>query len=78
LQFYDPTGKTGTTANGLGRELARAGIRQVTNGKPVKLSDGSQGRYYAIRKPESWLLAQPAAAIKHLELWNKKQGFKVR
>ena len=78
LQFYDPTGKTGTTANGLGRELARAGIRQVINGKPVKLGDGSQGRYYAIRRPESWLTAQPGVVTKHLDLWNKKQGFKVK
>jgi hypothetical protein len=78
LQFYDSAGKTGTTANGLGRELARAGIRQVSSGKPIKLSDGSQGRYYAIRKPDVWLAAQPGAIAKHLEMWNKKQGFKVK
>jgi len=53
LAFYDPTGHTGTTANGLGRELARAGIRQVLEGKPVRLKDGTQQRYYAVRNLET-------------------------
>lgn len=74
LQFYDPTGKTGTTANGLGRELARAGVRQICGGKPIRLSDGSQGRYYAIRNSDAWLTRTAQAAIKHLEDWNKKQS----
>jgi len=74
LQFYDPAGKTGTTANGLGRELARAGVRQVCSGKPVRLSDGSQGRYYAVRKQDEWLASQPQLIAKHLEVWTKKQS----
>lgn len=74
LQFYDPSGKTGTTANGLGRELARAGVQQVSHGRPIRLADGSQARYYAIRNSDHWLSSQPQAAVKHLDDWNKKQG----
>jgi hypothetical protein len=74
LQFYDPTGKTGTTANGLGRELARAGVRQICGGKPIRLHDGSQGRYYAVRNTDKWLTETAQAAIKHLDDWYKKQS----
>lgn len=74
LAIYDPIGRTGTTANGLGRELARAGIRQVANGRPVRLSDGSQGRYYIIRNHDYWLREQTTAkAIQHLDGWFKQQ-----
>lgn len=79
LQFYDPTGHTGTTANGLGRELSRAGVRQVYSGRPLRLSDGSQYRYYAIRNMEHWLTkAQPQALIKHLESWDKQKVAKKK
>lgn len=72
LSFYDPDGHTGTTANGLGRELARAGVRQVYQGKPIRLSDGSQARYYAVRNQDHWLLkATLPLIIKHLEENNK-------
>jgi hypothetical protein len=76
LQFYDYAGKTGTTANGLGRELARAGVRQVNDGKPVKLSDGSQARYYAIRNSDTWINANPQQIVKHLDSWLKKNTIK--
>lgn len=75
LNVYDPEGRTGTTANGLGRELARAGVRQVAHGKPLRLSDGSQARYYAVRNAAKWLEAQPQALVKHLET-NKAKGGK--
>jgi len=68
LMYYDPEGRTGTTANGLGRELSRAGVRQVCDGRPVRLSDGTQARYYAVRNVEEWIVrAQPQAIIAHLE-----------
>lgn len=77
LQFYDPIGKTGTTANGLGRELARAGVRQICGGRPIRLHDGSQSRMYAVRQMDFWAHeASPVAAVQHLEGWNKKQGAK--
>jgi len=74
LQFYDPAGKMGVTANGVGRELARAGLHQICNGKPIRLSDGSQARYYAVRNSDTWLKASPQAAVKHLDDWYKKQS----
>lgn len=67
LQLYDPLGRTGTTANGLGRELARAGIRQVCDGSPIRLADGSQARLYAVRHAERWLKASSTAAKAHLD-----------
>ena len=72
LNLYDPVGKTGTTANGLGRELARAGVRQVCHGNPVRLSDGSQGRYYIVRNLDKWVNAQPQCVVEHLEKGSKK------
>lgn len=74
LQFYDPSGKTGTTANGLGRELARAGVRQVSSGKPVRLADGSQVRLYAIRNRDTWSTAPMKSISSHVDDWTKKQG----
>ncbi len=67
LHLYDPTGHTGTTANGLGRELARAGIRQVNAGRPLRTPDGAQGRYYAVRNADRWLTATPSALVAHLD-----------
>lgn len=67
LLYYDPEGRTGTTANGLGRELSRAGLRQVNNGRPVRTSDGAQNRYYAVRNTAKWISASVAEITEHLE-----------
>lgn len=67
LELYDPERRTGTTANGLGRELSRAGFRQVSGGRPVKLSDGTQARYFAARQPERWLAASTGDAARHVD-----------
>ena len=72
LSFYDPSGHTGTTANGLGRELARAGLRQVCQGMPVRLPDGSQGRYYAVRQVEHWAGASSLHVLEHLKKWDAR------
>ena len=74
LQLYDPLGKTGTTANGLGRELARAGVRQVLEGRPLKLNDGTQARYYAVRSGETWLRCSAHEAAAHLNGWQQRQA----
>lgn len=66
LLLYDPTGHTGTTANGLGRELRRAGFRQVLDGAAVRLPDGSQDRLYAVRNSARWLNASVQDVQKHL------------
>jgi hypothetical protein len=73
LQLYDPIGKTGTTANGLGRELARAGVRQVVNGRPLRLADGHQARYYVVRNSTQWETASPIDAAQHLNAWLTRQ-----
>jgi hypothetical protein len=68
LELYDPIGRTGTTANGLGRELAKAGFKYACKGNPIRLSNGYQGRYYIVRNINKWLdKAQPTAIIKHIE-----------
>ena len=68
LFFYDPLGKTGTTANGLGRELRRSGICQVCNGNPVVGLDGVQARYYAVRNMIRWRSADYKAVQDNLAL----------
>ena len=78
LSFYDPSGHTGTTANGLGRELARAGLRQVCQGKPVRLPDGSQGRYYAVRNAARWASATSLDVLDHLRKWDVRASPKER
>ena len=75
LMLYDPTGRTGTTANGLGRELRRAGAIQVLDGRPIKTKAG-QDRYYILRNPERWAKATPAEVVAHLDASTK--GGKAR
>lgn len=66
LDLYDPTSRTGVTANGLGRELRRAGAAQACRGNSVRWS-GGQDRFYALRNPERWVRANPRTAKSHLE-----------
>ncbi len=68
LNFYDPAGQGKVTANGLGRELRRAGLMQVAGGLPIRLSSGDQGRYHAVRNVDRWLKASVADCVKHLEV----------
>jgi hypothetical protein len=67
LQLYQPHGGGQLTANGLGRELARAGVQQVARGMQLRLKDGSQGRYYAIRNATTWLGKQPKECAAHID-----------
>lgn len=74
LELYDPDTRTGTTANGLARELSRAGLRQVADGKPIRLSDGSQARYFAVRNIDHWMKQNGSTSvIKHLEAKKQKK-----
>lgn len=67
--FYDPTGKTGTTAGGLGRELQRAGFRQAYRGRPLRTSNGLQGRYFVVRNLDKWLAEEDSARlVAHIEM----------
>lgn len=73
LELYDPEKRTGTTSNGLGRELSRAGIRQIADGVPVRLADGNLARLYAVRHADKWLAQKTSvAAVKHLAEWFTK------
>lgn len=65
LELYDPERRTGTTANGLGRELRRAGIDMVNEGKTVRLPDGSE-RLYAVRNAERWIHASIDEVVQHV------------
>lgn len=65
LSIYDPTGRTGTTANGLGRELRRAGVPQVLDGKVVR-AGLSADRYYILRGQTKWLTSDLAAVTRYV------------
>jgi hypothetical protein len=65
LALYDPEGKGRVTANGLGRELKRAGVRQALEGQVVAAASGA-GRYYAVRNAGRWLRADHAEVAAHL------------
>lgn len=67
LEIYNPLGSGQLTANGMGRELARAGIQQVGRGMPMRLADGSQGRYYAVRNADMWLGKSLKECVLHIE-----------
>lgn len=56
LMLYDPERRTRVSANGIARELKRAGFQQVYKGMPVKLSDGRSVRAFIIRESRKWSL----------------------
>jgi hypothetical protein len=64
LALYDPEGRKRVTANGLGRELKRAGIRQANLGCSVRTAKGPQ-RLYAVRNADRWCKAKPIELAKH-------------
>lgn len=66
LLLYDPDGRTRTTANGLGRELRRAGVPLFAGGQLVQTPDG-RDRVYVVRHAERWVVdPDVAAAERHL------------
>lgn len=66
LLLYDPASRTGTTANGLGRELRRAGVPLACHGAPVRTIDGLD-RYYIVRNAHLWLDVSADDARKHVD-----------
>ena len=68
LWLYDPEAKGKATANGLGRELKRSGLRQVYNGMPLPTHAG-HARLFAIRNIEKWhaIKAGPVLAAHYAE-----------
>jgi len=74
LNLYDPDGRTGTTANGLGREMRRSGFVYACGGTPVKGPEGLE-RYYIVRNHNKWLGAESKDVVKHLaDLAKKKEA----
>lgn len=79
LAIYDPDGKTGTTAGGVARELAKGGFHQVYNGRPLVIPGEGQNRYYAVRNPEKWLkFMGPKHLVAHISDCFSKQNAKKR
>lgn len=76
LTIYDPQGRGKVGANGIARELGRAGVRQVAGGAPLKLADGSQGRFFAVRNGAKWMKATGAEVIAHLNEFTKERKAK--
>lgn len=77
LQYYDTDGRTRVTANGLGREMNRAGFVQVNNGNPVRTPHGMD-RYYAVRNREKWGKASLKVITNYLnEMHKRRRGTNV-
>lgn len=66
LRLYDIDGSKKVTANGLGRELRRAGVPLVNRGDPIKTSLGLE-RLYAVRNADKWLVAKPKDLAAHVD-----------
>ena len=77
LTMYDPDRMGRVTANGMGRELSKAGFRQAYDGRQIKLADGSYNRYYIVRNIDKWIHAGLPEIKDHLE-GNNKQEKKVQ
>lgn len=67
LDLYDPNASKRVTANGLGRELKRAGFFQVLDGAHLRGPDGKVDRYYAVRNTDRWLEASRLDVERHLQ-----------
>lgn len=66
LALYDPERRTRVTANGLGRELRRAGAISVNEGRAFRAGDLAPQRYYALRNGPRWAAAPLAELTAHL------------
>ena len=65
LSHYDIDKRTRLTTQGLSKELKRAGVRQVCDGRLIR-TDKSIDRYYALRNADKWLGAALAEVQQHL------------
>lgn len=62
VRLYDPDGRGRVTAGGMGRELKRAGFRQVLQATPVRTKSG-QRRLFAVRDAGRWLLEKRSGKV---------------
>ncbi len=79
LRVQDPEGKGRATAGGLGRELKRAGVRQVCGGAPVRTQTAGQARLFAVRNRERWAACDsPAEAARHYDATRGEKAAKYQ
>jgi hypothetical protein len=71
LRAYDPTNEHRVSAVGLGKELKRAGFRQLNDGSPIRTKMGLQ-KLYVIRNTDKWLSAPLQEAANHYEKFTEK------
>ena len=62
--LYDPEGSAKVTANGLGRELSRAGFKTLP---PLQTATFGRQRFYVLRNEEKWLDLQPKEAKDYID-----------
>ena len=75
LSLYDPTGTRRITANGIGRELRRAGFQRVYRGMPIPTKDGPQ-KLWALRNTEALHRLNNGARLG--EIYDNERGGKPR
>lgn len=76
--LIDPSGQLKLTANLLGRELRRNGFLHCAGELVLKVPGRAADRYYAVRRPELWLEAKPAACVAHLVSMERLVGGKIK
>ena len=62
--LYDPAEHSRVTANGLGRELSRAGFKTLA---PVDTKIFGKQRFCILRNPQKWLNAMPDTVREHID-----------
>ena len=70
LSLYDATGSKRVTANGITRELKRAGFRLYDGGRVVRTVRGTH-RLFVVRNQAKWFAAKPHDVAEH---WNENFG----
>ena len=66
FELYDPVRRTNASANGLARELRKAGFPVVAEGAAMRGGDDRLDRFYAVRDRDRWAKATRRAAEAHL------------
>lgn len=72
LALYDPEGMKRLTANGLSRELRRAGVQRANNGQPIRGPNGLD-RYYVVRNADKWVNLPHKDLVEHLTGASEKE-----
>jgi hypothetical protein len=71
VPIHDPIGNKHVSANGMGRELKRAGFKVVNGGKPVMTCQGLMN-LYAVRNMTHWIGASPRDIVRAYNKWFPK------